>query len=322
VLNQVDSNSTINKYPVSRVLIIGASGYIGSSLALGLREEYEVFGTYYSNPVHVEGVTSFLLDSLKSGMIFDIIKRIEPDIVFYCVGPSPEMNAEEAESLLVKAPSLFFKLPSKPFYFVYFSPDQVINGDFDAGTLHDETVTSGASNHYTQLKIQAESLMMSQSRLTYLFRIGSLFGEKMGAGPCFRDTFLQSLLRAFRMGVTLPVTNQHLRTYLYIGDLLRAIRLFIKKVPENSQVFHLACPDAISPYEFSVLIANKCKIKTSKIKAVSHMELPDAARHVSRNCALSSKKFEEFYEFKVARTVDAITELYDRLYSGKTGSWI
>ncbi len=62
-----------------RILIIGASSYIGARLYLDLKRKFEVVqGTYNSNPL----LTNLIpLDARDSASMMDVVKRARPDVI-------------------------------------------------------------------------------------------------------------------------------------------------------------------------------------------------------------------------------------------------
>jgi len=116
--SQSQETSQIVEYSeskITRVLIVGVSGYVGSSLAVALKDDFEVFGTYSSHPIRISGVTCLMLDLLNGGEIFEMLKRVQPDVVLFCSGLSnPEecqVRRDMAESLNFKAATRFLKVP-------------------------------------------------------------------------------------------------------------------------------------------------------------------------------------------------------------------
>ena len=48
------------------VLIFGISSFVGSNLAEVLKKDFKVIGTYFNNPVSIDGVVTFPCDVLKT----------------------------------------------------------------------------------------------------------------------------------------------------------------------------------------------------------------------------------------------------------------
>src|SRR4051812_26000843 len=96
-----------------RVLIVGASGYMGSAIAAGLRDEFEVFGTYFRHQSRVDGCAGIKMNCLDGNEIFDWLKRISPDTVIFAPQISNmdycQDNHQAAENLHFQSATFFFK---------------------------------------------------------------------------------------------------------------------------------------------------------------------------------------------------------------------
>ena len=120
--------NSLETRPVRRVLIVGVSSYIGSALAVSLKDDYEVFGTYLNSPTRIEGVSAFRLECTDGNEILKHIKRLSPEVILYCAGLTHRDQCQQepgkADVVNFKAPTIFFKLITSDIRFVYFSVDE------------------------------------------------------------------------------------------------------------------------------------------------------------------------------------------------------
>ncbi len=311
---------------INRVLIIGMSGYLGSALALGLRDDFEVFGTYNKRFVHMRGTTSLALDAMNTGDIVDTIKRVQPDIILYCAGiPDPETCQKEkdrAEQLHVKAPSLVLKTSIRPPQFIYFSADQVfgvVPEGFNPPFL-DRSLTSPI-NTLGNTKAQAETMIATGTKGSHILRCGPLFGEGFGSANGFRRTWIEGLVRRLESGEKMQLPLGQIRSHLYVGDFIRAVRSFLKNIPADSCIYNIAPRDSLTLVEFGKYFCQELDFDPELIRLA---ESDDSSGVVvkSKDSSLSSNLFEHHFDFQFTTIRDSMREFAHRLQYGKTGNWM
>lgn len=310
---------------INRILIIGMSGYLGSSLALGLRDDFEVFGTYNKRPIRMRGTTVLPLDAMNTGDIVDTIKRVQPDIILYCAGiPDPETCQKEkdrADQLHVKAPSLVLKTSIRPPQFVYFSADQVfgtVPEGFNPPFL-DRSPTSPI-NTLGNTKAQGESLVSTGSKGTHVLRCGPLFGEAFGSANGFRRTWIEGLIRRLDRGDKIFLPISQIRSHLYVGNFVRAVRAFLHKIPSDSSIYNLAPSDALTLVEFGKFFCEALGYDPELIRMTKEEDSLSAVSK-SKNSSLSSRLFSHHFQFQFPTIRSSLQEFGDRLFSGQTSVW-
>ena len=65
-----------------RVLIVGASGYVGRCLCKIISKSHRVFATFYRNQVSFEG-ESTCVDIRDEDAVQNLVDRVRPDIIFH-----------------------------------------------------------------------------------------------------------------------------------------------------------------------------------------------------------------------------------------------
>ncbi len=315
------------KGPIKRVLIIGASSYLGSALALGLRNEFDVIGTYFKHPVRIEGVPCVELDCLNPNSIFETVKLFQPEALFFCPGQQDidaiQANSELGDNLHAKAPALFFKLPVASFHFIYFSSDQGFGLNQSEGQLppYSESILPHSMNSYGQTKLQGESLIRSQSRFAHILRLGEVFGEPFGSGDVgqIRKSWIESYRRRLERGETVFVSKDEIRRPLYVGDFVRAVRTFLLNIQTEVSIYHLSGADSISRFDFIQLMAEKFGLDVTKVRSG-----PDPFHRAPRpvDCSISSEKFEKAFNFQFQTAQNSLEEFAQRMRTGFTNNWL
>lgn len=311
-----------------RVMIIGASGYLGSALAMGLRDDFEIFATYHKSSFWMEGTHSFKLDCLAGNDILTNIQRYQPDIVIYCAALASATMCQEnpmiADALNSRAMALFFKVLPRPIPFVYISCDQVFSAPGnDLNFRFNEEDDPNPTNELTESKIRGEGLVLNHNRLTYVMRIARLYGERLGAPQRPRESWVQRLLEQSQKGERITAVEDQWRSTAYIGDVVRAMRKFLIRAPLSSTLFHLGAGDAQTEFETSRTLLEIWGHGTERLTSRKLAE-QIALQHFneSRFSAISSKRFENLYSFKFQPFAEGAAEMRARLEAGFTQSWV
>ena len=147
-------------YKSTRVLIIGSSGMLGSTLTnyLSLKKELNIFGIQRSETQKKKNIKFFSLKKFSSQKIFKIIKIVKPKYVINCAGVinhKIQDNIEEVffmNSYLPKILSHASKIYK--FSFVHISTDCVYDGK-KGGYI--ETSTPNANDIYGHSKLIGET---------------------------------------------------------------------------------------------------------------------------------------------------------------------
>jgi|GEM_PF-1336523 len=314
---------------IKRVMIVGASGYLGSALALGLRDEYEVFGSYHKSPMRIDGAHFFEMDCLNATDILNAASRYKPDIVIYCAGMSDiarcTANPMLSDAINTKAMTLFFKVLSRPVPLMYFSCDQVLSGNrpSDAQFRFDEVLNSNPLNEWGASRARGENQVLAHNRLTYVLRLPRIYGERLGSPFYPRETWVQETLRKLEAKDRFGAVVDQWRSSLYIGDAVRALRLFFAKAPLTSTIFNLSPSDSITPYESAIQLAKTFSMDSSLIEPVALEEyLANKTFEEPKFCSLSGKAFESHFPFRFQSLSEGLSEMKERLDTGYTQSWI
>lgn len=253
------------------VLIVGGSGFIGTHLALKLRESFKVFATYYTHPIHVPGVTYIPFDVRKKDWVKRVIFTTQPEIVIYAVGNSSlEWCAEHpdrAERVHMDGPSTLAIMTGmvQP-RFIFLSSPYVFDGY--VGNYHENDMVLPGSV-LGRMKSGAENVIKSKCSNFVILRTSPVIGRGNGKN----NSYLDKLRTALDKNQRFEASNQELHSFVVAEAFTEVVQRLVDSGLKN-KIVHCGGITKITYYEFARLFAKrfgydetliipKARIKTS-----------------------------------------------------------
>jgi dTDP-4-dehydrorhamnose reductase len=214
-----------------RVLVLGASGYVGGAIHAGLAARHEVAGTSGSHPV-----AGLIPLDLRDGAALRGLVTGGYDLVVHSAGTA-SLTAAEAEPGLAAALNtrstevVIQALEGTPTRLVYLSSDNVFAGTAECYTEGDER---HPVNAYGRTKVAAEDAVFAAGRHLAV-RLPLMYGHSP-----YADRFLDRLAAP----VT-PAQTDVVCAPLYLPSLPG----MLERLAELTGVVHVAGPDVVSRFE-------------------------------------------------------------------------
>lgn len=271
---------------MERLLITGASGFIGSWLSLEMVDGYEVFGTFLSNKwIRVKDAQFIRMDIRNRSQVLEVVNRVKPSVVVHIAGTKNihfcDRNPQEAYRIHVEGTKHLAEA-CIPYCrnLVYLSTDCVFNGQ---KPLYSEDEPAEPFNIYGHAKYEAEQLLRHSDLNVAILRTSLVYGwcYKGQSSNTVVDV-IQSLTQDRR--IHLPTTLYN--TPIYVQDLCGAIRAIIQRNVVG--LFHAAGSERLSRYELGLKTAVQFDLDT---KNVIPSKKTSGLRPV--NSCLSAQKLEQ-----------------------------
>jgi dTDP-4-dehydrorhamnose reductase len=233
------------------VLIVGASGFIGTHLALRLRDEYRVFATYHKHAMQMPGVTYIPLDIANRNWIKRAVYTARPDFVIYLTGSGDpiwcEDQAKMAEFLHTGGVATISQavdiLQPK---FIYLSSAYAFDGA--RGNYH-ETDTVLPDNVLGKSKLAGENIV--RTKLNYIvIRSSPLFGRGNG----YRLSALDRLRITLQKGQRIELADNEVHSFAPVQGLVELIQRTLTSGIRNKTI-HYGGLTKVSHYDFARLFA-------------------------------------------------------------------
>lgn len=270
---------------MQRVLITGASGFVGENLAHRFARESTlvlVFGSRrprtraqeaFSVDLSVRNDFSRVLEGLSVDTVVHTAALTSPDLCERDPRRARAVNAEGTREIALWAEERGARL-------IYLSTDLVFDGRKGA---YSEEDSPGPLNVYGRTKLEGEEEVRRICKRWVIVRLALSYGPTRGAG----GDWTLSMRRDLEAGKTLHLYTDQFRTPAYVGDTAEAV-LRLDRGGCNG-VYHLGGGERISRYDFARVFCRLYGLDEERFVPVRMSETRmDAPR--ARDCSLDTQK--------------------------------
>jgi dTDP-4-dehydrorhamnose reductase len=269
---------------MSKLLITGASGFLGWNICSLAKKEWDVIGLHKSNDIPIKGISNERCDITDFVAIGNIFKKLRPNAVIHAAAtPDPnycELHASESWRLNVDASEhIAFLCKKYHARCAFTSTDLVFNGD---SPPYSEQHSVMPISSYGEQKVEAEKRMRAMYEDMLICRMPLMFGDHPGPAK----SFIQPMLENLRQGKELSLFMDEFRTPLSGKDAALGILLLLKA---HTGIYHLGGKVRISRFDFGMLLGKCLGLQSISIKPVFQKDIKMAARR-PRDVSLDSSK--------------------------------
>ncbi|WP_017298032.1 SDR family oxidoreductase [Nodosilinea nodulosa] len=233
-----------------RLLVTGASGFLGWHLCRAAQATWRVEGTYHQNTPPLPGVTLHTVDFTDLDALKPWLEELAPDAIIHTAALSQPNRCEQdphlSYQLNVEATRLLAQFcGSRHLPFAFTSTDQVFDGQ--AAPYSEDSVPSPISV-YGRHKVEAEALVQALHPAAVICRLPLLYGPPSPTAECF----LQGFVRTLKAGQPLHLFTDEFRTPAYVEDVAAGLLFALEN---TAGLLHLGGPDRLSRYDFGLRMA-------------------------------------------------------------------
>ncbi|MDJ0729868.1 MAG: NAD(P)-dependent oxidoreductase [Crocosphaera sp.] len=277
---------------MKKLLITGASGFLGYNVCQYAQKSWQVYGTYYSHKINIDNVNIVKVNVTNIDELQTIFNEIRPDAVIHLAAASKpnycQNNPEAAYKINVNASLNIAKLSADVnIPCVFTSTDLVFNG---LNAPYKESDPVSPISYYGEQKVEAEEEMLAIHPKTVICRMPLMFGIPSPHA----SSFIQFFLTTFREGKKLSLFTDEYRTP--VSGLTAAKGLLLALEKGEGEIIHLGGKERISRYEFGHLIAEIFDFSQALITPCLQKEVVMAAPRSPDTSLDSSKAFQLGYE--------------------------
>lgn len=274
-----------------KLLITGASGFLGWHLTRLAASTWEVYGTWRSRAVSLPGITQVQVDLTDFATVKAFFQELQPDAVIHLAAQSRanicETELEASYALNVTASSNLAGLcADRAIPCVFTSTDLVFDG---RNPPYRETDAVSPVNRYGEQKAIAEVEMAKRYPQTAICRMPLLFG----AVPPHAQSFLQPFIQTLREEKELKLFTDEFRTPASGSTAAKGLLMALEKV---QGLIHLGGKERISRYEFGRLMVEVLALPATGLSSCRQQDVKMAAPRPADVSLDSSKAFALGYQ--------------------------
>ncbi len=288
-----------------RVLVTGASGFLGHQVALHLKDRHEVFGLYLTHPIVLEGCSVVGLDLTDGKSVHGFLEEVRPRVIVHtaALGDADRCERHPAEAHRVNVcgtEHLAQGAARIGARLVYISTDLIYDG---AKGDYDEEDEPYPLNVYAETKLLGERRAVALCEKTLVLRLALLYGRGSLARLSFTDWLFERLTKRQEV----PLFTDQYRTPLFIGQAAEVIGRLIEK-PEVNGTYNLGGGERVSRYEFGLKFCQVFDLPKELLKPIPMETFGYRARR-PKDCSLNSSKISTLLNVRPLTVEEGLQEM-------------
>ena len=279
-----------------KVLLTGASGFLGWNFCKQVSTNYELVGTYFRNKPPDIDINWVKINLLDTSEISKLIDRVQPDIVVHLAAIANTAFCEEHPALshhINVYTTIALAEASKKIGIpmIFSSTDLVFNGN---SAPYAEDDFSYPLSQYGLQKQMAEESLLSDFEHVFVARLPLMFGET----PTYTSNFYTQTIKNLQEGEPVRAFIDEYRTMISANVastwLQKLIEYALDTTPreeEKERLFHLGGSESCSRYEFALKMVKAFGLNKELLVPTMQKELdlvPARPPDVSMDSSLAS----------------------------------
>jgi len=250
---------------MSKIIITGASGYLGSHLCR-LMEKEKVFALYNKLKPQFGNIEPIQIDLLNSEDLNLLFRDINPDYVIHLASviPSQLINQDDkyVYQLNVEVTKQIASLTHTYNSFLIFTSTDLV---YDEGDDIKENHNLNPLNLYAQTKLNAENAIVQYGKYFLILRVALMYGFSISKHKSFFDESFKKLMN----GQEVKAFYDQYRNALFVEEASKFIKeLTEMKLPDND-IMNLCGFEKLSRYEMVLKTAEIFEFDLSLVKKES-----------------------------------------------------
>lgn len=282
-----------------RILLTGASGFLGRALARRLGAEHEVVGTFLGHSDPVPGCRLVRLDVADPAACQGAVHEARPRLVIHAAALSKpdicERELERTEAVNVGGTAALANAAAAGgARFLFFSSDQVHDG---RGSLYPDDAPPTPLSAYGRQKARAELAALAGGGDALVLRLALCYGW---APPGGVPTMCDDLRAALREKRPFKVFTDQRRSLLYVEDaaeLVARAAAMQEPPPEGRRLLNLAGPEPVTRHDFAAAFCDVMGLDAHLLVPIRAAEAPMTAPR-PLDCSLDGKRLWSWLGFR------------------------
>ena len=275
---------------MKKLLVTGASGFLGWNLCQYAANDWQVNGTYYSHKIKIPKVNLFKTDLRDFSALKELFINVKPDGVIHTAAASKpnfcQTHPDESYSINVTASINIARLCSEyNIRCAFTSTDLVFDGQ---NPFYKESDRVSPICIYGEQKVIAEQKMSKIYPAIALCRMPLMFGTS-----AVSSSFIRGIKENLKAGKPVNLFTDEFRTPASAAAASKGLLLAVDRV---RGILHLGGKERISRYDFGLLIADILQLPKELIKPGKQADVDMPAKRSPDTSLDSSKAFALGYQ--------------------------
>jgi dTDP-4-dehydrorhamnose reductase len=256
---------------MKKLLITGASGFLGWHLCSLARKKWRVYGISHTHSIAHAAIPSIALDLTDRAALTTYFHTLQPDAVIHTAALSSPNACQEnpvlSDAINVTASWHLAELcAAAQIPFVFTSSEQVFDG---LNPPYRESDRPCPINRYGEQKVAAEVGILDRHPAAAICRLPLMYG----VAP--RSSFIQPFITTLRSGEPLHLFTDEIRNPVSGWAAAQGLLLAIEK--QVSGYLHLGGRERLSRYKMGLLLVEILQIQDAKINACQQADVKMSA---------------------------------------------
>lgn len=256
---------------MKRLLLTGASGFLGWHLCQLTRSNWQVYGTYCAHAAHLPGVTLLPLDLTDFPATRQLVAQLQPDVILHTAALSSPNACEAAPEAsyrinVLATWNLAGLSADANIPYLFTSSEQVFDG---SKPPYRETDPVNPINRYGEHKAAAEVGLLERCPNAIVCRMPLMFG----AAPTAKS-FIQPWIESLKAGRSLDLFTDEIRNPVSGFAAAQGILLGLEKA---TGILHLGGKERLSRYEIGCLLAEVLGVPKTQLNPRRQADVKMAA---------------------------------------------
>ena len=240
----------IRKENKHRILILGASGFLGGELYKELHPYFDTYGTYHTNNKQYEKNQHFFQYTLEEDDVFEILNIVKPSVII------SSLRGDFSAQVIVHTHIAEY-ISSNPCKLIFLSSANV----FDAYSKypsyeHDKTLSNSIYGHF---KIKIENMLLRlPKRKVAIIRLPMVFGSQ--------SPRINTIVQNIKNNEPVEVFPNLIMNVTNYSKVSQQIHYIINR--NKTGIFHLGSNDLVHHDDFIKEIVESLDIKNAVYKNV------------------------------------------------------